>query len=146
MFLNTEGYQTYGFELGGEKRWENGRLVKLTWTHNYTRDQLLRGWAPNSPKNLVKLHYAEPLFDDALRLGFEELFVDERLTLGNNIAPSYHLFNINLSTKAYHGFQASLSIYNVLDRRYKEVSGSEHTQDTLAMDGRTARFRLEYGF
>jgi len=132
--------------LGGEKRWDNGRLLKLTWTHNYTRDEALRGWAPDSPKNLVKLHYAEPLFDDALRLGFEELFVDERRTLGNNIAPGYHLFNINLSTKAYYGFQASLGIYNVLDQRYKVLGGSEHIQDTLAMDGRTARFRLEYGF
>ncbi len=146
MFVNSGAFQTYGFELAGEKRWDNGRLLKLTWTHNYTRDESLGGWAQDSPKNLVKLHYAEPLFNDALRLGFEELFVDERRTLANNTAPSYHLFNINLSTKAYYGLQASLGIYNVLDQHYKVLGGTEHIQDTLAMDGRTVRFRLEYGF
>ena len=149
LFVNTGKFHTYGFELAAEKRWGNNRSFKLTWTHNYTRDENLSGgsWAPDSPKNLVKLHYAEPLFNDAVRLGFEEIFVDDRRTLANNIAPSYNLFNIDLAIpKPIYGFQASLGIYNVLDQRYKVLGGSEHVQDTLAMDGRTVRFRLEYGF
>ena len=150
-YVNTGEFHTYGFEVGGEKRWDNNRLLKLTWTHNYVRDEILNGgsWANDSPKNLVKLHYVEPLFDDQLRLGFEELFVDQRRTYGNNIAPSYHLFNINLAlTKPVYGFQASLTVYNVLDQHYRILGGGgiEHVQDTLAMDGRTVRFRLEYGF
>ncbi|MEQ1739616.1 MAG: TonB-dependent receptor [Methyloglobulus sp.] len=149
MFVNSGHYHTYGYELAAEKRWENGRHFKLTWTHTFVRDEVLNGgsWAQDSPKNLVKLHYAEPLWNDTLRLGFEELFVDQRRTLANNIAPSYHLFNINLAlTKPIYGFQASLGVYNVLDQHYKVLGGSEHVQDTLAMDGRTVRFRLEYGF
>ncbi|SJM92843.1 TonB-dependent receptor plug [Crenothrix polyspora] len=149
QFINSGAYQTYGFELGGEKRWDNGRHLKLTWTHNYTRDENLNGgsWAPDSPKNLVKLHYAEPLFNDTLRLGFEELFVDRRRTLDNNIAPSYHLLNINLAfTKPIYGFQPTLGIYNVLGHHYRVLGGPINNQDTLAMDGRTVRFRLEYGF
>ncbi|WP_394754470.1 TonB-dependent receptor plug domain-containing protein [Crenothrix sp.] len=152
QFINSGAYHNYGFELGGEKRWENGRQLKLTWTHNYTRDvdgdeTFGGGWAPDSPKNLVKLHYAEPFFNDTVRLGFEELFVGQRRTLANNIAPSYHLLNINLSfTKPLYGFQPTLGIYNVLDQHYKVLGGDVHTQDTLAMDGRTVRFRLEYGF
>ena len=151
QFLNTGAFHTYGFELEGEKRWDNGRHLKLSWTHTFVRDETSNGgsWATDSPKNMVKLHYAEPLFDDTLRLGFEEIFVDERRTLANNIAPSYHLFNINLAlTKPFYGFQAGLGIYNVLDQHYKILGAGafEHTQDTLAMDGRSVRFRLEYGF
>lgn len=149
QFLNTGAYHTYGFELGGGKRWDNGRHLKLTWTHTFVRDEILNGggWAPDSPKNLVKLHYTEPFFNDTIRLGFEELFVDQRRTLANNIAPGYHLFNINLAlSKPIYGFQAGLTVYNVLDQRYKVLGGSEHLSDTLSMDGRTVRFRLEYGF
>ena len=149
QYVNSGKFNNYGFELAAEKRWDNNRSFKLTWTHNYTRDENLNGgsWASDSPKNMVKLHYAEPLFDDTLRLGFEEIFVDQRKTLTNNIASSYHLLNINLAiAKPIYCFQASLGIYNVLDQRYKVLGGSEHTQDTLAMDGRTVRFRLEYGF
>lgn len=148
-FVNTGKYHAYGFELGGEKRWDNGRHLKLTWTRTFVQDEILDGgsWAPDSPKNMVKLHYTEPLFNDTLRLGFEELFVDERRTLANNIAPGYHLFNINLAvSKPIYGFQAGLTVYNVLDQHFKVLGGGEHTPDTLSMDGRTVRFRLEYGF
>lgn len=147
--VNTGKFHTLGFELGAEKNWDNGRQLKLTWTHNNTRDLSFNSgsWASDSPKNLVKAHYAEPLWNNKLRLGFEEIFVDERLTSNNNIAPSYHLFNINIAlTKPLYGFQASLGIYNVLDQHFKIVAGPNFTQDTLAQDGRTARFRLEYGF
>ncbi len=148
-FVNTGKFQNYGFEIGAEKRWDNGRMFKLTWTHNYTHDDTLNqgSWAPDSPKNLVKAHYAEPLFNDALRLGFEEIFVDERRTLANNIAPAYHLFNINLAlVKPFYGFQPSLAVYNIFNQQYRVLGGSEHIQDTLSMDGRTVRFRLEYSF
>jgi outer membrane receptor for ferrienterochelin and colicins len=154
-YKNDGHYQTYGFELAADKRWDNGRQLKLTWTHNYTRDEELDngsgGWAPDSPKNLVKLHYAEPFFNDTVRLGFENIFIDQRKTVKNKIdnetAHFYNLFNINLAlTKPLYGFQPTLGIYNVLDQHYKVPTGSESTQTLLAMDGRTVRFRLEYGF
>lgn len=147
-FSNKGKFDSYGIELEGEKRWQNGRLLKFSWTYAYaTNDDLEEGgWATDSPRHMLKAHYSEPLFDDALRLGFEEVFIGERLTLKENIAPGYHLMNINLSTKSYYGLQASLGIYNVLDQQYKILGEAEHIQDTLAMDGRTVRFRLEYGF
>jgi outer membrane receptor for ferrienterochelin and colicins len=152
MYNNTGHYQTYGFELGAEKRWDNGRQFKLSWTHNYTRDEQddqPSNWAQNSPKNLVKLHYTEPFFNDTVRLSFEEIFVDQRRTIkiSNGIAPSYHLLNIHLSlSKPLHGFQPTLGIYNVLDQHFEVLGSNEHKQNTLEMDGRTVRFRLEYGF
>jgi outer membrane receptor for ferrienterochelin and colicins len=149
QFVSSGHYQTYGFELGAQKRWNNNRSFKLTWTHNYTRDEVFNGgsWATDSPKNLVKLHYAEPLLDDALRIGFEEIFVDQRRTLAGNTAPGYHLMNINLSTKPLYGLQAAFGVYNVLNQHYKVLGGPEqYPIDTLPMDGRTVRFTLEYGF
>jgi iron complex outermembrane receptor protein len=146
---NTGEFNTFGFELQGEKRWSNGRLLKLSWTHLYTRDEVLDNgsWALESPKNMVKIHIAEPFFNNRIRIGLEEIFVDDRRTNDDNIAPGYHLMNINLaSVKPVYGFQASLGIYNVLDQHFKVVADSSLKQDTLAMDGRTVRFRLEYGF
>jgi outer membrane receptor for ferrienterochelin and colicins len=147
-FVNTDNYQSYGFEAGAEKHWDNGRRFKLTWTHTHVHDADFKGggWSPDSPNNLVKLHYAEPFFNQALSLGFEEIFVDQRRTLADNIAPAYHLLNINLAAKTFYGFQPSLGFYNVLNQHYQVVGGSQNSQDTLTMDGRTVRFRLEYNF
>ncbi len=148
QFTNGGKFHSYGFEMEAEKRWHNGRLLKLAWTYTHVNDDDQGGIvASDAPKNLVKLHYAEPLFDDTLRLGFEEIFVDDRRTLKSNTASSYHLFNVNLAlAKPFYGFQAGLGLYNVFDQHYKVLGGSEHVQDTLTMDGRTVRFRLEYGF
>jgi outer membrane receptor for ferrienterochelin and colicins len=148
QFTNEGRFHSYGFELEAEKRWHNGRLLKLAWTYAHVSDDDQGGIvASDAPKNVVKFHYAEPLFNDTLRLGFEEIFVDDRRTLASNVAPFYNLFNINIAlTKPFYGFQANLGIYNVLDQNYKILGGSEHRQDTLSMDGRTVRFRLEYGF
>jgi iron complex outermembrane receptor protein len=148
-FLNTGRFKTYGLELETEKKWDNGRLFKLSWSHLFTRDNTLSPgvWATDSPKNMVKVHYSEPIFNNLFSLGFEELFVDQRRTFASKIAPGYHLFNANVAlAKPYHGFQASLGIYNVFDQRYKVVAGEDHIQDTLAADGRTVRFRFDYGF
>lgn len=147
--VNTGKFESLGFELGAEKRWDSGRQLKFSWTFNNTRDesQIGTGWATDSPKNMVKAHYTEPLFNNRLHLGLEEIFVDQRLTFARKIAPGYHLFNINLSLpKPVYGFQASLGIYNVFDQHFSVIPGPNFTQDTIQADGRTARFRLEYGF
>lgn len=149
-FVNTGKFKSLGFELGAEKRWENGRQLKFSYTFNNTRDESLiglTGWATDSPQHLVKAHYTEPLFNNQLNLGFEEIFVDARRTFNDNVAPSYHLFNVNLSLpKPVQGFQASLGIYNVFDQNFKIIPGPNFTQDVLPSDGRTVRFRMEYGF
>lgn len=150
--MNAGYARSVGFELQGERRWDSGRLFKLSWTYNHTEmrnDFIDSGWskAINSPQNLVKVHYAEPIFNNRFRLGFEEIFVDSRRTLAGNSAPSYHLFNINLAmTKPIYGFEAYLGLYNVLDSHPKMIGGPEHLQDFLRMDGRTVRFRLEKAF
>ena len=148
-FINAGKYFAHGFELGSEKKWQNDRLLKLTWTHTITQQVApgINGWAQGSPNNLVKAHYAEPFLDNRFQLGIEELFIDQQLTLTNHIAPAYHLMNINFAlTKPWHGFQGALGIYNLLDQHYLALGSTPQVQDTLAMDGRTARLRIEYNF
>lgn len=149
-YINSGKFDSLGFELGAEKRWDNGRQLKFSWTYNNTRDKSpfgVTGWATDSPHHMVKAHYSELLFQDSLNLGFEEIFIDQRRTFSGSIAPGYHLFNINLaSAKPIYGFQASLGIYNVFDQHFKIIPGTNFTQDVLPSDGRTVRFRVEYGF
>ena len=136
-FMNAGHARSIGFELQGERRWDSGRLFKLSWTYNHTETR----------DDFSNSHYAEPIFNNRFRLGFEEIFVDSRRTLTGESAPAYHIFNINLAmTKPIYGFEAHLGLYNVLDSHPKMIGGPEHVQDVLRMDGRTVRFRLEKSF
>lgn len=74
--MNGGEARSLGFELQGKRRWDNGRLFKVSWTYNFFNNHWSR--AVNSPQNLIKAHYAEPLFNNRLRFGFEEIFVDSR--------------------------------------------------------------------
>ena len=148
-FINAGKYYSHGFELEAEKQWQNNRILKLSWTHTSTQQVAggINGWAQGSPNNLVKVHYAEPFMDDRFQLGIEELFIDQQRTLANQIVPSYHLMNINFAlTKPWRGFQGALGIYNALNQHYLALSSTQQVPDTLAMDGCTARLRIEYNF
>ncbi len=149
MFINAGKYNARGFEFSAEKQWDSGRMFKLSWTHTNTQAAGTgqNGWAPASPNNMVKLHYVEPLFDDLFRLGVEEIFIDQQLTLAGNLLPAYHLMNLNLAlSKPFHGLKAGLTMYNALDQHYLVAASGDQSLDALTMDGRTLRLRLEYGF
>lgn len=148
IYTNDDHMHMYGVELDAQKRWKEGRLLKASWayTQGYDEDQC-GVWAANSPRHLIKLHYAEPLFDKKANLALEGLMVSRRKTLSDRSARAYSLLNLNLSTaQLFYGWQASVGIYNLFDSHYQMVAPEGHLQDTLDMNGRSVRFKLEYQF
>jgi iron complex outermembrane receptor protein len=45
-----------------------------------------------------------------------------------------------------NGLELSASVYNLLDRRYSDPTGSELVQRLVEQDGRTFRVKLTYAF
>lgn len=148
VYGNSGEFHVYGGELEIEKRWGDGRLLKLSWTHSEVRRDAIDGaWPEDSPRNLLKFHYAEPLFGNRFKLGSEFLFVDERKTLQGNLAGGYQILNLTLTnSRPWYGWLASLGVYNLLDQHYRMVAGPEHVQDAVAMNGLTFRLKLDYRF
>ncbi|MBS3964594.1 MAG: TonB-dependent receptor [Methylomonas sp.] len=143
---NLGRYHAYGGELEAEKRWRSGRLFKLSYTYSRVDDENRQSaWAIGSPQNLVKIHYAEPLFDDIARLGVETIYIGDRKTYGRNIADAYGLVNLNLaSDRLVHGLDVSVGVYNLLDSRFLMLGSGIH--DTLPMNGREWRVKLQLSF
>ena len=146
-FVNSGRYHAFGFELEAERRWDSGRLLKASYSYSRLTDDIGGGQAVASPYNLVKLHYAEPLFDGFARLGVENIFVDQRLTPQGGVADAYNQLNLNLSSdRIYKGLDLSFGIYNVLDSHYPMVGGtgaSDLTSNVVPMNGREFRLRLQ---
>lgn len=150
-YLNSGRYHVYGGELEAEQRWESGRLLKASYTYNLLSDETRHGdWAVASPQNLVKLHYAEPLFDGYAKLGVESIFIDRRKTLQGGMADGYDLVNLNLSSdKILKGSDVSLGVYNLFDSHYQMLGGygaGDIVQDILRMNGREFRLKLQMTF
>ncbi|NOS88765.1 MAG: TonB-dependent receptor, partial [Methylococcaceae bacterium] len=78
-FYNIGNYHALGFEWEAEKRWDNGRLAKLSYTYTRVTDESNGGMrAVASPEHLLKFHYAEPLWNGFARLGLENIYIGDR--------------------------------------------------------------------
>lgn len=147
-FYNTGKYHSIGVELEAEQRWDNGRLLKASYTYSRLTNAMENdSWAVSSPQNLVKLHYAEPLFKQFAMLGLESIYIGERKTVQGGLADAYNLLNLNLSSnQIMDGLDMSIGVYNLLNTHYQLLGGSgpaEITQNILPMNGREFRLRLQ---
>ncbi|PPD49090.1 MAG: TonB-dependent receptor [Methylobacter sp.] len=142
LLENTGQFHIYGTELEAEKRWGSGRLLKISYTYNFVSDQTNQGTRVyGAPEHLIKLHYAEPLFNNFARLGVESIFIGDRKTQQGGLVDAYDLVNVNLtSDRLVQGLDLSASIYNLLDDHYQVVG--DGVNNILLMNGREFRFKF----
>ncbi|AEF99929.1 TonB-dependent receptor plug domain-containing protein [Methylomonas methanica] len=148
QFINKDHYHAIGFELEAEQRWNNGRYFKASYTFSRLTNESDGGaWAPASPQNMFKLHYAEPLFDNFAKLGIENIFIDDRRTSQTGVADAYYQLNLNLSTdRIAPGLDVSLGAYNLFDSHYQMLGGTginDISQNILRMNGREFRLKIQ---
>lgn len=148
VYRNLDRATARGIELGVEGRlpwW--GVEGRATYTYVETRDDRTDEVLTNAPEHLLKLAVAAPLLRDWLVAGPEVQYTARRRTRAGGAASGYWLVNVTLlSRRLAPGLTASLSVYNVLDRRYGDPGGAEHRQDVIEQDGRTVRLKLTYRF
>ncbi len=148
QFVNFGQYRSHGFDIGAEKKWGNGREVKFSFNHTINAD-LTNGNAVNfdSPKNVFRLNYAEPLFDGKVKLGLENIYVGERYTYYLDHAHPYDVVNAVISSKQFFfGSDISLGIYNLFDAEVDYVGGLQVAQDVIPADGTTFLLTLRKTF
>jgi len=115
---------------------------------------------PDSPQQLVKLHLSVPVIRDKLFAGIELHYMSARPTFHNTTdgfgqpltvqgleADDFTVVNFTLlSRELIKNLEASVSLYNALDRRYGDPATRFHRQDVIEQDGRSFRVKLVYRF
>lgn len=149
-FVNIGNYHAIGFEMEAEKRWGNGRLLKASYTYSHLTDEARNNMLAGSPQNLFKLHYCEPLFNNIVTLGIENIYIGDRKALQGGVAKGYDLLNINLtSDHLIPGLVVTFGAYNLLNTHYQMVGGNgpaDITQNILPMNGRELRLKFQFTF
>jgi iron complex outermembrane receptor protein len=146
-YVNEGSATVDGASIELEGKWQNGLLLRSSFTRQEAFEVESNRWLVNSPKNVFKTQIAVPLWKEKLFGGLEVLYSSERLTLRENKTPAVWLLNFTLFSKEIApGLDVSASIYNLLDQRYAFPSGVEHVQDSIAQDGRTFQVKFTYKF
>jgi iron complex outermembrane receptor protein len=148
VFQNVGQVGTRGAEFNAERAWSDGTRLRTSYAWQITRDQGAGEELVNSPRQLAKLNYSRPAFDEALRIGSELQYIGARKTLAGSIAGGYMLANLTLTSGSVaHGLELSASVYNLFDKRYADPARPEHDPiDAIVQNGRNYRLKLDYRF
>ena len=151
---------TKGLELAVEGSWASGVRTRASYSFQETRNSSV-GWAmPDSPEHLFKFNISAPLIPDKVFAGLEFQYTSNRKSLLNTTdstgqpitvqgeeAGGFGIINFTIfSQNILKNLEASVSIYNLLDRRYVDPASQFHVQDVIGQDGRSFRLKLTYRF
>ncbi|GAB6068097.1 hypothetical protein JCM13664_14160 [Methylothermus subterraneus] len=141
-FVNSGSMRSSGFEAVGKAYW--GLLSgQLSYSLANAEDAKGRRW-PDSPRHLIKSRLALPLWGERLVFATEANYVGRRPTgLGGQSGDHLQL-NFTLTFKPVAGLTVGFSLYNALDRPYRDPPFAPILPVEIPQDGRTFQARLEY--
>jgi outer membrane receptor for ferrienterochelin and colicin len=152
---NIDSARSKGAEFEAEWLREDGSSLKTSLSLQYAHNGGSGEWLSNSPRQLVKLNYARPLWRDALRLALEGQFTSRRRTAAGGQVGGFGLLNLTVLGQPFgKHIELSASIYNLLDKRYADSASEEHYDsgtparylNAIGQDGRTWRIQASTSF
>jgi outer membrane receptor for ferrienterochelin and colicins len=147
VYRNADQIEARGLEFEIEGKWPNLVEGKISYTFQDTKNKDTGTSLTNSPKHLAKLNLNFPLIKEKLFFGLEEQYTSKRKTLAGKEADDFLITNLTLYSQGLlKGLEASVSVYNLFDRKYSDPGSTEHIQDLLRQDDRSFRLKLTYRF
>lgn len=135
---------TTGFEAELERLWDNGVRLRTSYTNQDTRNgdgNLLE----NMARHIGKLNLSWPMAGDHLRVGISVRYLGKRLNLVRKYEPAVTVADLTLTGK-WQAWSAAVSVRNVGNARYNEVSGAYGWAGIYPADRRNCWVQLEYHF
>lgn len=146
-FTNATDAYVNGAEAEIEGKWDNGLLFRASYTHQEAVSQTDDLRLVNSPDNVFKGQVSVPLFRDKIFGSLELLYASNRYTLSRTRTGDMWVLNGTLySRKLAPHLDFSVSVYNILDQKYRTPGGAKNLQDSISQDGRTFRLKIGYKF
>jgi iron complex outermembrane receptor protein len=143
-FVNGQDLRSTGMEAGLTASWHDLTAnLSYSFAHVETDDGRR---APDSPKHLVKARLAVPILPNRLDLAAEAHWVGQRPTAAGGQSGDYFKLNLSLTATPWPGLEVGLSLYNLLDRPYRDPPSLPMLPVEIPQDGRTFLVRLRYGW
>lgn len=149
MNVNAEDVWGNGVELELERRWQNGAVLRGSYSGQFLRQAGLR--PDNAPAGLLQLDAGMPLGSDGWYAALELRGVAARKAASNTADIGGHgLANFTLSYRPKSAaWDLSASVYNLFDKRYDDpapvdpvfVTTYGFPRERFAQDGRTFRLK-----
>jgi outer membrane receptor for ferrienterochelin and colicins len=145
QYQNSGTIRSSGIELEVTGDLGHGLRGRASYSYQNTRNVAAGGSLSNSPHHLLKLNMAVPLAGDRLSAGLDAQYTSSRLTLAGRRLGGFTVANLTLlGSRIFGRGDLSVTVYNLLDKRYADPGSEEHVEDAIQQDGRSYRVALKW--
>ena len=146
QYQSGERVTARGLELSADKTWNAGARLRARLSLQHAAQANGAGLR-NSPKILGKVNLSTPLRFVGWRAGYELHYDSQRLSVDGTRLGGFAVSNLHLSTEALaRSLELSISVRNLLDKRYAHPAADTNWQNALDQDGRSVQVKAVYHF
>ena len=108
------------------------------------KDQRMRAELPNSPRHVAKARISVPGPTSHSFVSIEGQYLSSRGTVAGSIVKAEATVNVTMVQPLGHAWELFGGVRNIFDAQYADPASSQHRQDTIPQNGRTARIGLRW--
>jgi iron complex outermembrane receptor protein len=143
-FVNQGEVRAKGLELEAQMRLKRESSALVSYALQSAVQQETLAPLPNSPRHMFKARISVPGPMDRSYISMEGQYLSSRETLaGAKVSPAA-LFNISVVQPLGRSTELYGSVRNMFNAQYSDPVSSQHRQDAILQNGRTARIGLRW--
>jgi iron complex outermembrane receptor protein len=143
-YINQGTVRAKGLELEAQVRLMGTSRALMSYALQSAVDRATDKGLPNSPRHMVKARISLPGPWNRSFVSVEGQYLSTRLTLARSQVSAAATANITMVQPLGRVWELSAGIRNIFDAQHLDPVSSQHRQDAVAQNGRTARVGLAW--
>ena len=143
-FANHGQVQAKGLELEAQMRIGREARALVSYSLQSAVDQETLAPLPNSPRHNAKARISFPGPTAQSFVSVEGLYLSSRGTLSGSEVPAAATLNVTMVQPLGRSWELTGSVRNIFNALYSDPVSSQHLQDAITQNGRTARIGVRW--
>jgi outer membrane receptor for ferrienterochelin and colicins len=149
-FVNAGAVHAKGLEIEAQMRLKREARALMSYSLQSAVEQEsgvgheTHGELPNSPRHVVKGRISLPGPTHGSFVSMEGQYLSSRATLGGSRVSAAATVNVTIVQPLGRSWELFGGLRNIFDTQYADPASSQHMQDAIPQNGRTARIGLRW--
>jgi outer membrane receptor for ferrienterochelin and colicins len=143
-FSNQGQVRAKGLELEAQVRLKGDSRVLMSYALQEAVDQETQTGLPNSPRHMAKARISLPGPTNLSFVSVEGQYLSSRTTIVGSKVGAAATVNVTVVQPLGRSWELTGGVRNIFDSRYLDPVSSQHRQEAIAQNGRTARIGLRW--
>ena len=143
-YVNHGKVRAKGLELETQMRLKGDSRMLMSYALQDAVDQETQTGLPNSPRHMAKARISLPGPTNLSFVSVEGQYLSSRTTLVGSKVGAAATVNVTVVQPLGRSWELSGGVRNLFDSRYLDPVSSQHRQEAIAQNGRTARIGLRW--